>query len=282
MRVKHIAIKNLFGVFDHQIPINMEEGITIIYGPNGFGKTCMLKLVNALFQNDTGEIGKIPFSELTVGFDNQSVLRIVKRGNGFTGVPEVFYFTSESKPVKFTLDRVSKEFAKKIHVRFIDTRRLVRISDEEKDRLVLEEFSDDVKGLLGDRSVQTDEITAKIELLLRIINGKFIHKHMEINNHEGFMFTTSGGKVLQPEHLSSGEQHTIVLFYVLIFKVLPDSLILIDEPELSLHVYWQQQFLKDLEDIIKLARFDVILATHSPQIIHDRWDLAVELKGPEA
>ena len=29
-----------------------------------------------------------------------------------------------------------------------------------------------------------------------------------------------------------------------------------------------------------LGKFDVLIATHSPQIIHDRWDLAVELKGP--
>jgi hypothetical protein len=40
------------------------------------------------------------------------------------------------------------------------------------------------------------------------------------------------------------------------------------------------QFLKDLQTIIKLADFDVLIATHSPSIIEDRWDLTVELKGP--
>jgi predicted ATP-binding protein involved in virulence len=59
-------------------------------------------------------------------------------------------------------------------------------------------------------------------------------------------------------------------------------LILIDEPELSLHVAWQVQFLKDLARVIKLSSFDVLLATHSPQIIDTRWDLTVELKGPDA
>ena len=84
-----------------------------------------------------------------------------------------------------------------------------------------------------------------------------------------------------PANLSSGEQHELVLFYELLFKVKPNSLILIDEPELSLHVVWQQQFLGDLEDITKLTGFDILIATHSPLIIHDRWDLTVELKGPE-
>ena len=35
-----------------------------------------------------------------------------------------------------------------------------------------------------------------------------------------------------------------------------------------------------LEEMAKLSNFQAILATHSPQIIGDRWDLTTELKGP--
>ena len=73
-----------------------------------------------------------------------------------------------------------------------------------------------------------------------------------------------------------------MLLVEMLYRVKPDSLILIDEPELSLHIIWQQEFLRDLQDIIGLAGFDALIATHSPQIIHDRWDLAVELSGPRA
>jgi predicted ATP-binding protein involved in virulence len=104
---------------------------------------------------------------------------------------------------------------------------------------------------------------------------------MTIGKKDGFIFETSKGEKLPTTKLSSGEQHELVLLYEFLFKVSPNSLILIDEPELSLHVLWQQQFLKDLEDITKLSGFDVLIATHSPQIIHDRWDLTVELKGPK-
>ena len=125
-----------------------------------------------------------------------------------------------------------------------------------------------------------DDLIRKNELFVRIVNKKFLHKRLDISKNEGFVFTTSDGKILQSENLSSGEQHAVVLFYQLLFKVLPDSLILIDEPELSLHIVWQQQFIRDIQDIVELDGFDVLIATHSPQIIHDRWDLAVELKGP--
>ncbi|WP_418006599.1 AAA family ATPase [Nostoc piscinale] len=133
------------------------------------------------------------------------------------------------------------------------------------------------------------EIASKIDLLKKIINNKFAYSYKEINfsKEKGFVFTTlfnsslSNSKTLSPTDLSSGEQHELVLLYELLFKVQPKSLVLIDEPELSLHVGWQVQFLKDLQEITQLADLDILMATHSPDIIQDRWDLTVELKGLE-
>ena len=80
--------------------------------------------------------------------------------------------------------------------------------------------------------------------------------------------------------LSSGEQHELVILYELLFRAKSNSLILIDEPELSLHVAWQERFVKDLEETARVSNFRAIIATHSPEIIGDRWDLTVELSGP--
>lgn len=77
--------------------------------------------------------------------------------------------------------------------------------------------------------------------------------------------------------LSSGEQHELVLLYDMLFKVKPNALVLIDEPELSLHILWQKEFMQDLLQIISIAHFDVLLATHSPYIVGERDDLLVEL-----
>ena len=125
-----------------------------------------------------------------------------------------------------------------------------------------------------------DDMADRIELFRNIVNRRFLYKQMTVNREKGFIFTTSDNKPLPSSALSSGEQHELVLLYELLFEVKPGSLILIDEPELSLHVAWQQQFLKDLQEITKLSSIDVLIATHSPQIIHDRWDLTVELTGP--
>jgi predicted ATP-binding protein involved in virulence len=48
MRVRSIDVKGLFGVFNHEIPINSAERVTIIHGPNGFGKTVTLRMIAAV------------------------------------------------------------------------------------------------------------------------------------------------------------------------------------------------------------------------------------------
>ncbi len=66
--------------------------------------------------------------------------------------------------------------------------------------------------------------------------------------------------------------------YELIFKTEENTLVLIDEPEISLHITWQKEFLNDILRIIDLQKMQVIVATHSPQIINGRWDLVYNLE----
>ena len=82
--------------------------------------------------------------------------------------------------------------------------------------------------------------------------------------------------------LSSGEQYELVLIYELLFKVASGSLILIDEPELSLHVAWQKKFISDIQKIQRLKKMTFVIATHSPQIIGDKWNLVQILTHPSA
>ena len=90
-----------------------------------------------------------------------------------------------------------------------------------------------------------DDITGKINLFRRIINSKFSYKELIISREKGFIFKSkypdeyqACSDDLSPDSLSSGEQHELVLLYELLFKVQEKSLVLIDEPELSLHVGW--------------------------------------------
>ena len=85
------------------------------------------------------------------------------------------------------------------------------------------------------------------------------------------------GQNLPLHSLSSGEQHELVLHYDLLFKTQPNTVVLIDEPEISLHIAWQKNFFLDLMKIVQISGFDAIVATHSPFIVGDKEDLMVDL-----
>ena len=123
------------------------------------------------------------------------------------------------------------------------------------------------------------ELLGKLKAFTGILNEhRFTFKRIDISKEDGFKFSTDQKKPLALSDLSSGEQQEVVLLYELLFKVKPETLVLIDEPELSLHVVWQKQFLDDLFKIIRLQKISIVIATHSPQIINNHWDLTVDLE----
>ena len=128
-----------------------------------------------------------------------------------------------------------------------------------------------------------DNLLEKLELFTNILNERrFTHKTIQIDREKGFYFRTNKGKELELTQLSSGEQHEVVLLFELIFNAKQNILVLIDEPEISLHVNWQKEFLKDLLRIIEIQNIQVLIATHSPSIINGRWDLVYNLEKVDA
>lgn len=130
-----------------------------------------------------------------------------------------------------------------------------------------------------ERKLQTlAALREKVTLFKDLIESRFSGKVVNVSKQNGFTISYRD-KTVPLEKLSSGEQHQLVLFFELLFELKNNALILIDEPELSLHVSWQKRFIGDLRRIIDLNIFDVVLATHSPQLI-GRWlDLSVDLGG---
>lgn len=123
-----------------------------------------------------------------------------------------------------------------------------------------------------------DDLVGKLELFTSILNERRLtFKSIKIIKDKGFIFVTDKGKELKLTDLSSGEQHEVVLLFELIFNTKENTVLLIDEPEISLHITWQKEFVKDLIKIIKLQKIQVIIATHAPSIINDRWDLVYSL-----
>ena len=79
------------------------------------------------------------------------------------------------------------------------------------------------------------------------------------------LFSNSKGETFDINRLSSGEKQLFLRVLTLKMINAENSIILIDEPEISLHPKWQQKILKVYEKIGKNNQ--IIIATHSPFIL---------------
>lgn len=122
-----------------------------------------------------------------------------------------------------------------------------------------------------------EALISKLDLYETIVNSKLSFKQMKLSREEGISVVTNEGQKLELTSLSSGEQEILVLYYKLIFES-DVKLLLIDEPEISLHVAWQKEILDDFKKIVALNKgVQVIISTHSPQIISGNWDIQIDL-----
>ena len=78
MNIKEIEIQSLFGYFDHKIPLKEDDRITIIHGPNGVGKTTILRLVSDLFNRQFLSLFVTLFDRIVIRFNPKGSLTVVR------------------------------------------------------------------------------------------------------------------------------------------------------------------------------------------------------------
>lgn len=126
--------------------------------------------------------------------------------------------------------------------------------------------------------IYSDFLT-RLDLFTELVNDKLYFKKINISNEKGIsVICEKTNKEIRLDDLSSGEKQELILFYKTIFETKDESLLLIDEPEISLHIAWQRRIINDFIRISEISKFKVIIATHSPQIISDHWDLQKDLQ----
>lgn len=126
------------------------------------------------------------------------------------------------------------------------------------------------------------DFVSRLDVFSRIIERfGFVDKKLEISPKFGYRFRLKNDveSILSPSMLSSGEQHLLIMLYELLFKAQDGSIVFLDEPEMSFHLMWQTEFLRSLTDIVNVrnGKLQCLVATHSPQIFGNRWDLTVDL-----
>ena len=77
---------------------------------------------------------------------------------------------------------------------------------------------------------------------------------------------TSDNKKISLTSLSTGENNVVSILRTLIFDLPNNSILFIDEPEISLHIAWQVRLMEVIAEKMSNKKIQVIIATHSPYI----------------
>lgn len=89
-----------------------------------------------------------------------------------------------------------------------------------------------------------------------------------IRTQNEIMFSQIGER-LSPYQLSSGEKQMLAILLTVLIEDYQPFVLFMDEPEVSLHIDWQQKLIDMILDLN--PNVQIILTTHSPAVIMNGW-----------
>ena len=123
---------------------------------------------------------------------------------------------------------------------------------------------------------QDPEAAAKVQELanekthfLDIVDDLFSETGKTILRDRNEIYFDSYGETISPYKLSSGEKQMLIILLTVLVQAKRHFVLFMDEPEVSLHVEWQQRLIDLLIDLN--PNVQIILTTHSPAVILNGW-----------
>lgn len=108
-----------------------------------------------------------------------------------------------------------------------------------------------------------ENINPKMVILQELLDKYMINKNVEVTPMGLLVRSKDDNRNIPLDSLSSGEKKLLVIFMHCLFN--EDVPIIIDEPEISLSIIWQENLLPDLLEKTNIKQ--VIVATHSSAVI---------------
>ena len=278
MKLKKIKFKNQKILDNLEVNFCDDNGIAldtvVIIGENGVGKTTLLKSIldefieadEENFDSDDAEIenlyGRL---ELDIDRDEAASLKTIFKFGDFDEKKSDFKIVY--MPAEVSFDRLKKvDNTFKVNHSFFN----------EIDQNITENIPSFIatkinKEIFKNRNKIIGEV---IDGVCDDINSIFNCMDIDVkliglseDEETKPIFKNSLSKEFNINGLSSGEKQLFLRALSLKFLEVNNSIILIDEPEISLHPQWQSKIIKLYENIGENNQ--IIIATHSPHIVSD-------------
>ena len=274
-KINAIHIKEMWDKFD--VDWQLDPKVNILGGINGSGKTTLLNIIGELI---SGKINgrKKAFQKASIQFDQFTLNypKNFKNNESIYTIPNFAKIDTFDMPVK-DKRKISTENT------YLD----VELRD------LIDGNSADFNFVKLHSKIQTKTIElyeqekieeAKIQQqrvidFFSTIDTFFskTNKRIVFTEDKNIVFL-NGNRQLKTNQLSSGEKQLLVILFQVFLQEEQPYILLLDEPEISLHLNWQFKLIETIQNINPNCQ--LIIATHSPAIFGEGWgDKVVDIES---
>lgn len=237
---QYIKSFEIHGLWD-RLNINwhyIHYDVNILVGINGVGKTTLLNTIYNYYHSTLPK----ELKGLVKGSDMDVPVYFIRS----------FDVPSESK--------------KKVSPLLIDLERVV-LQNKDSDSL----FNYRMRAM--NYPEEASRINKRVEHLFSVINDFFseTNKTIEIDKDTNLLvFRRDETHVISMDKLSAGEKQLMLILITIFLQDEKPSVLLMDEPELSLHISWQDKLISTIRALNPNCQ--LIISTHSPSIFANGWE----------
>ncbi|WP_288207905.1 AAA family ATPase [uncultured Parabacteroides sp.] len=266
--IKNIVIHNLWDQYSLSWN-SLNPDVNILVGINGSGKSTVLRIISAVLQLDLKELARYGDTfEVKIELSDNSVYEY----STLEGV-----YGTRIDPVAPLMTALLSTFDTPIK----DKERLGKNEsslDQELDFLIYQREKENPVNFTNYRLKATmpryksEDIFGNIDTFFsKIINPLFERtgKKIEIEEASNELIFRQESKIIHLSELSSGEKQMLIILFRLFLMEKEPYVILMDEPEISLHIEWQQKLIDVMRQVNPNCQ--LIISTHSPSIFGKGW-----------
>lgn len=273
MYIRKIEIKNFRRGNDFSWILNTD--VNVLIGKNGSGKSTILRMLNeAVLPEDSKLNFRLfdPIDKMIIELENDLVIVVDSASRSITGNQGDTNYDLNTNLIN-TFDVVENNFTPNTTLLDYQLNKL-----KQEFIIYQRDLLNQVEELLtsDDDSESRDNKLEKIEavyktkkIFVKILSELFSQTGKKFDE-KAFQFLETGiENPILPENLSSGEKQILIILLTTLLQDGKPYILLMDEPEISLHIDWQRSLIQNIRQINPSCQ--IIMVTHSPTTYYGGW-----------